>query len=630
MVAGALWIGSAGFLWAGCGTIDLDFRLDLACVAYEKQPFHLVFDRYVNPDEPNWLYWKFRTLGTAAAAAGCGAIDDGLNLMIPCADYQGIQFELGLTRWTNSREPEGIYWRLASGGIAGPGSSDGYTLLAWNDLGMHCMDGNDYAVFAILPPYNNLHAQAINRDALAGKRVTTGVTLTYEASAQLDGRTNTSSADKTNFWEHAATLFDLAQPLAPDVGLTGNPVQRTTPAPLTYSLAHEWWEAEGIPITPYNDDRTKNFYPLVKVTLKDTAGGTLATTRTVLPVSDEMDCRRCHASASGDDAKPAGGWVNAPDAEKDYKLNILRLHDERMQTFLAESVAGGTPILCASCHRSNALPGTGVSGIRPLTAVVHARHAGVRNPDTGQALDSSNDRSVCYLCHPGSQTECLRGAMGKAQNPDGSSSMSCQSCHGPMSAVGRTGREGWFEEPNCQSCHQNGQRFTTAVIDAAGTLRPAADPRFATNPDTPQAGVSLYRFSVGHGDLQCESCHGATHSVYPSVEAGDNLQSIALQGHAGTIAECTVCHRNVPQTVTGGPHGMHTVGQSWVNAHGDAAEHNPMPCAACHGSDYRGSFLSHVTQDRTFRVEDAGTKFFGAGYAVNCYDCHNGPDGEDD
>ncbi|MBD3800982.1 MAG: hypothetical protein IE886_05935, partial [Campylobacterales bacterium] len=36
-----------------------------------------------------------------------------------------------------------------------------YTLLAWNDLGMHCMDGKDFSVFSILPPYNNLNAQLI-------------------------------------------------------------------------------------------------------------------------------------------------------------------------------------------------------------------------------------------------------------------------------------------------------------------------------------------------------------------------------------------------------------------------------------------------------------------------------------
>jgi len=29
----------------------------------------------------------------------------------------------------------------------------------------------------------------------------------------------------------------------------------------------------------------------------------------VLPVSDKMDCRTCHASGTQDAAKPAAGWV---------------------------------------------------------------------------------------------------------------------------------------------------------------------------------------------------------------------------------------------------------------------------------------------------------------------------------
>ena len=29
-----------------------------------------------------------------------------------------------------------------------------YTLVAWSELGMHCMDGKDYSVFSVLPPYN--------------------------------------------------------------------------------------------------------------------------------------------------------------------------------------------------------------------------------------------------------------------------------------------------------------------------------------------------------------------------------------------------------------------------------------------------------------------------------------------
>ena len=57
-----------------------------------------------------------------------------------------------------------------------PRSAD-YMLSAWNDLGMHCMDGNDFSVFSILPPYNNLHAQLKDKN---GKLISSGVTISYE------------------------------------------------------------------------------------------------------------------------------------------------------------------------------------------------------------------------------------------------------------------------------------------------------------------------------------------------------------------------------------------------------------------------------------------------------------------
>ena len=71
-----------------------------------------------------------------------------------------------------------------------------YVLTAWNDLGMHCMDGNDFSVFSVLPPYNNLHAQIKDKN---GDLITSGITLTYQAAKGTDGKWNTSSTDKTNF-----------------------------------------------------------------------------------------------------------------------------------------------------------------------------------------------------------------------------------------------------------------------------------------------------------------------------------------------------------------------------------------------------------------------------------------------
>ncbi|MDD2697979.1 MAG: hypothetical protein PHF17_04160 [Arcobacteraceae bacterium] len=72
---------------------------------------------------------------------------------------------------------------------------------------------------------------------------------------------------------------------------------------------------------------------------------------------------------------------------------------------------------------------------------------------------------------------------------------------------------------------------------------------------------------------------------------------------------------------------MHPTGQSVVSSHKRMAENNLASCAVCHGSDYRGTFLSKTTATRTLTVEHR-TKTLSAGHNVSCYDCHNGPDGD--
>ncbi len=516
-----------------------------------------------------------------------------------------------------------------------------YAVMAWNDLGMHCMDGKDYSVFSILPPYNNLHAQVVDRST--GKAVVTGIKLTYEAVADPAGSVNTSSVGKTNFWSWVKPLYG-ASPAA-DVGLTGNHTPWYTAQSMKLDPVNGWFEATGLPITPYDDNGTKNYYPTVKVVARDLAGAVLATTTTVLPVSDEITCAACHASRPATErdtaklaARPRAGWVNDLDPERDWKKNVLRLHDEKQatdakylaalaargQTGLYSAALAGTPTLCASCHASNALPGTGVAGISALTSAQHKSHGKVIDPATQASLDAASNRSACYLCHPGSVTRCLRGAMGNAVDANGNATMNCQSCHGNMSKVGDPARVGWLQQPNCQACHFNGRR-TTNALDAAGNLVKPADTRFATTANQPAKGFSLFRFSKGHGKLQCEACHGATHAEYPSSHLNDNLQSIAMQGYAGTVRECTACHAKVPMTVNGGPHGMHTIGAAWVSGHGDRVESTgPAACAYCHGKDYRGSALSQVKVARSFSTEH-GLRSFAAGQAVGCYDCHNGP-----
>ena len=529
------------------------------------------------------------------------------------------------------------------GGTTTGGSNDTYTLLAWNDLGMHCMDGSDFSVFTILPPYNNLNAQLITKTGTSNKHITNGVTLTYE-SYDYNNSINTISSTKTNFWNYVTTLFPISlfpnSSNIPDVGLTGTKMASTTPESLTYNSTFNWFEAMAIPIINRDDTNATNYYPMVKVIAKDTNGVTLTSANIVLPVSDEMDCAKCHASSvASTDAKPIAGWENNPNRLKDYKFNILKLHDENhvisqtdldtlktrgydYNSSLYNTSKSGTPILCAACHSSNALGTTSVGNAQPLTTALHSKHADVIDPTNGLRLNDSANRTACYSCHPGSTTQCLRGAMGDAKDSNGNQSMQCQSCHGTLSDVGSASRTGWLDVPNCQACHQDGNRYTSALQN--GTLRNALDTRFATNQNTPKAGVSMYRYSTGHGKLQCSACHGSTHAIFPTSHLSDNLQSINVQGHSGTIAECTSCHSTMPSTNTGGPHGMHTIGQDWVSSHQHVAENNSAQCKTCHGNNYRGSTLSKTFSVRTLSVEH-GTKSFAKGHEVSCYDCHNGP-----
>ncbi|HEY5996633.1 MAG TPA: hypothetical protein VIU29_06395 [Candidatus Deferrimicrobiaceae bacterium] len=514
-----------------------------------------------------------------------------------------------------------------------------HALVAWNDLGMHCMD-NDYSVFAILPPYNNLHAQLVDRRT--GGLVTSGVTVTYEAVADTHGSIDTTVTGKTNFWDYVLKLFG-ASPAA-GIGLAGNPAPGTSPAPLVHDNVLRIWKAEGIPVIPIDDAGQPNMYPMVRVVAKDLQGRVLAVTKTVLPVSTEMTCKGCHSSNVGGavDALPAAGWVFDNNAGRDWRLNILRIHDDRnfapanaavYATALAWAGfdASGLentvrllakPVLCAKCHPSNALGTAGAAGVKALTAAMHTHHAPVIEDATGLPLDAGN-RTACYVCHPGSVTQCLRGTMGNAVDNLGAPRIQCQSCHGNLTAVGDIARRGWLDLPDCGGCHYQ-------PAPAAAYLR---GDNVYTSPGVVRASAGmfsspgLYKLSASHGGIQCEACHGPTHAEYPCSEANDNVQATLLQGYAGKIGECGVCHVPIPLTKSGGPHGLHTIGPGWVAAHGSYARADLTYCAACHGADYRGTFLSAALNGRTFAIGGGRTRSYSRGQKISCYDCHGGPGG---
>jgi hypothetical protein len=362
---------------------------------------------------------------------------------------------------------------------------------------------------------------------------------------------------------------------------------------MTFDGSYNRFTATAVPITAYDDSLNLNYYPLLKLTARDSSGNILATARITLPVSNEVECRQCHASGANTAAQPLAGYANDSNPNRDFKLNILQLHDEKnrrnpaYQSALASlnysaggilaTAVGGTPVSCTACHSSNQFNATGINGIESLTGAMHSNHASNVDPATGDVLDNGTDRATCYNCHPGTHTQALRGPMSRSTAADGSLQIQCQSCHGNMSALGDPARKGWIDLPNCQACHigtamtaPNGNFRLTKALDANGALNQTTDLTFATTPNQPASGASLFRFSTGHGNLQCSACHGTAHAELSSSQTNDNLQAIDLTGSAGPIQECTTCHQSglaSTASTSGGPHGMHEVGSTWVNSH---------------------------------------------------------------
>ena len=441
-------------------------------------------------------------------------------------------------------------------------------------------------------------------------------------------------------------------------------------------------------------------------------------------------------------------------------INVLRLHDKKHGANYADFCDGSVspcptdpcsiseanpngsgscltnqalvqekPVVCQVCHYSPALdlaqlgPLAGEPGTIPngRNQVAHQSNSRVMHNHHGQFTDLfpsldppvqdgtggiSNQATrlaqiedTCYQCHPGTNVQCLRGAMF-----DGG--MLCNDCHGDMQQVGADFTQGvspqnpgafklglgnyydpansdqprvpWANEPGCGSCHTGdyfdnlagGQNVITNIADSMGndddirlrqswrTGDPAAKPivptntRFAENSipasfdgtPNPGAGTSsagadnpkLYRVSTGHGGVFCEGCHGATHAEFdsdaPSLNNHD-VAAIQLQGHTGTIIECSTCHGNAMnnRNTLDGPHGMHPVGDNTEfddGGHEDLAEDDLQACQACHGPGDRessqavGTVLSVAKADRDFRdLEDGG--LVSKGTPIGCRTCHD-------
>ncbi len=409
---------------------------------------------------------------------------------------------------------------------------DDYVLLAWNDLGMHCISDSD-PWFVILPPANTLEAQLIKRGSVPAI-VTEGVKIRYKVEKGFE-----NPSKHVDFWKWAKTL--LGADLEENVGIAGNGLS----GEMKFNEERNSFIVEAIPVAPYTDEGTYNPYPLFTVEAVDEESGeVLMSTKVVAPTSTEMGCRNCHG----------GPWKKdgISGLSDETAVNILQAHDRLSGTDLYQQALDGKPMMCQACHSDPAVKSEGDGVRRSLSASIHSWHANYA---------FSNNGDACVLCHPSTKegnTRCNRGVHSRL-------GFDCTSCHGKFSdhaialLKGEANKAGtdhllstlvpvqaetveevnprtpWLQEPDCLGCHEDFEK-------------PGDDP-VAFNKWT-EGPEELYRIRTGNAEVRCEACHNSPHVIYPAVnhysQNRDNLQPLQYSGKTvpiGADMTCETCHK---------------------------------------------------------------------------------------
>jgi len=580
---------------------------------------------------------------------------------------------------------------------------DAFTVISVNDLGIHCGDIDTRNV-NILPPFNVMHAVVIQKGKFGPMVLDDSqVSVVYSAAANPNdpalalepALTPEGGVFKTNFWQavedgaydplypppltplEAFVEEDSSLPV-PDIeelvlgsgellldfqAMPGieEAYEANNPEPFELFVQDfplfiqfpfgyvasgvNWFSAEGIPITTFDDFGRENPYPLMRVQavamkgnqIGQQAGSVLASIDAVVPVAGETRCTNCHAAredggngtaierlekndievASAEDDPQAEDVIHAASVEYASDLNILRLHDLKHGDLYATPLVEQVPVVCQKCHYTPALDLAQLGPLGPGDELANGREQTINKsmaramhyfhystglfaelpPPTDplrtadQATDPVNEfewntlLGSCFQCHPGEKTRCLRGSMYNA-------GILCQDCHGNMGQVGND--------------------FSGDVsIDNPGAFILADD--YYTNPDTPRVPWA--------NEPACQSCH-----------TGDALSNLADE--ADTIAAADGI-RLLQAYRIGDAKATPILAQNQRFAETQLANGNPMLyrlstdqhagifCEACHGPTHaEWPVVNPQANDQLAATQLQGH----SGFIMECVACHEPTD----
>ncbi len=422
-----------------------------------------------------------------------------------------------------------------------------------------------------------------------------------------------------------------------------------------------------------------------------------------------MSCEGCHGSALAFLVRDEAWWQwdqydwNSPAYDPDYSPTMHRFHgqlqyksDSDHSDIKREASGIYSRYTGGGLNKQSLFPIFDANGKQlPMEENCLKCHSGHREPLYRDRMFTAG--VTCYDCHG----DML--AVGQTNKKPANR----------VSADGNEHRVPWFDEPDCGSCHTgNGSvgsdkangyfsagvkarafddadnsgitrkvdltntdaaRFAVVPVYDLGVSDPTKainisytgfDPatnKLTSEKRTLKVQAPLYREGKdAHGNVPCAACHGGAHEVWPNRDpnANDNVTALQLQGHTGTILECSVCHDkdsfknetdldggtysgDTTAGILGGPHNTHPINDPyWWNKAGDGTNggwHNNYAmkpgkngedqCAACHGADHKGTRLSKTPVERVFiNAKAKGIKrkvVVAAGTPIGCGICHD-------
>jgi hypothetical protein len=585
-----------------------------------------------------------------------------------------------------------------------------FNILAINDLGMHCGDLDHRVVSILPPfnVIHALVIKKGTSSTDPAILTSSSVNTVYSAASNFYDpalqNPVTTSVYKTNFWDvNAATgnsiaydAYDAFYPpniLSPSVmtvdsGLPFPDLEKLYPlagsstleaaqqklpgisgaysanAPQSFNLFNtdfpffvnfpfgyrasgvNWFAADGIPMTPYDDFGRENAFPLMRIqavtantSLTGQSGQLVATVDTVAPVSAEATCYLCHTSAAdggngqaaclpGYDANcltagslrsataftvvkasqdPSSGTIPS-NVSREWAAdkNILALHDAKNATRL---VGSNGPVVCQKCHYSPALDLAQVGPLGSTDPSANGREQTTHSSNSN-ALHSFHSQFTdlfATMVPPNNSQRMTGGVPVINTYVQTTLNNSCYRCHPGLTTKCLRGAM-YNGGLVCQDCHGNMQQIGN---DFSSNFS-------ASTPYPGGADMSL-RVPWAH-EPACGACHSgdamsnlsSDPNVIKSIDGIRLLQ--AYRSNDATVRPIVPTNKRfAEQTASNGTRMLYRLSKG----------HSGIACEVCHGSTHaewpvQPESGTYIANDNMAAARIQGH----TGKIIECTSCH--------